>query len=429
MPKAPRRRLPAWARVDGRPLLLPALLLWVIALLLADVGHWAGADVLEYRAYAQAALHAPFLHHLPEEYPAPALAIFVLPLVLPFAYPWVFAGLVGAVLVGLLLSYNAGQPSGFDTEAARRLVIYLAVGAAVILVARYDIWAAACAFLAYRAARRHSWTAAWTWSSVGFLLKLFPAVLWPALLIAEFHRTRRVPKNRILWIMGSAALLIAIPAIFDPPALLSDLHWYLQRPPTIESFASGLSLLLDWHAWHFFYGYGSVNAVSPLVDPMATGIMLLAVAGIIAALWAQAKGRLSFEVSCLLSLTLLVLGMKVVSAQYLIWLMPFWAAYRLRGPWVLACAANTIVFPFSASVANFGYISVHGWAETLTLMFLFRDVMIAAGTIGWLRHVLRSGRAVESELGPDVTVEPVLAPPQGSTRSVGLLGSRAASGT
>lgn len=417
----------AWIRSEGRPLVVPAVLLWVISVLLADVGHWAGADVLEYKAYAQVALHVPFLHHLPKEYPAPALVIFVVPLVFPLAYPWIFAALVGVGLIGLLAAYRVSGVASLDVEAARRLVVYLAVGAAVFLTARYDLFAAACAFLAVRAARRESWTAAWTWSSVGFLLKLFPAVLWPVFLIAEFRKTKRLPKNRMLWIVGSASLLIALPTIFDRPALLNEVHYYLHRPPTVEGFASGLSLLLDWHAWHFFYGYGSVNPASPLVDPMATGITLVAIAGLVATFWAQAKNRINLEVACLLSLTLLVLGMKVLSAQYLLWLMPFWALYQLRGPWVLACVANTAVFVFSTTAKDYGYISPHGWAIVLTLIFLFRDVMIAAGTIGWLRHWLRSDQATQAGVSRDSTAVHSFAASGGLPRDSELVASQAQS--
>lgn len=411
-------------RSDGPPLAVRVLALWVIGVLLADVGHWASTDVLEYKLYAQAVFHAPFLHHLPKEYPAPALVIFVLPLVLPFAYSWVFAVLVGVALIGLLASYKDDDGRGLDQEVARRLVVYLAVGAVVVLTARYDLFAAACAFLAFRAARRERWTAAWTWSSIGFLLKLFPAVLWPVFLIAEFRKTRRLPKSRILWILGSGALLIAIPAIFDPPAILNEVHYYLHRPPTLESLASGLSLLLDWHAWHFFYSFGSASSASPILDPMATGITLLAIAGVVATLWAQAKDRISLEVACLLSLTLLVLGAKVLSAQYLIWLMPFWALYRMRGPWVLACVANTLVFVFATSAKDWHYVSSRGWATVLALMFLFRDVMIAAGTIGWLRQQLRSGRSVPREASSDSMVDFALAAEAGNTRGPELLTSR-----
>lgn len=412
-------------RLQGRPLLIPALLLWVISVLLADVGHWAGADVLEYKAYALSAFHDPILHHLPKEYPAPALALFVLPLVLPFAYQWVFAVLVGLAMIGLLVSYKADELHNLDLKAIRRLIVYLTVGAAVVLTSRYDLFAAACAFLAFRAAKRESWTAAWTWSSVGFLLKLFPAVLWPVFLIAEFRKTGRIPKNRLFWIVGSGALLIGVPAIFDPSALLSEVHYYFHRPPTVEGFASGLSLLVDWHAWHFFYGYGSVNPASPLVGPLATGISLAAVAGILATFWAQAKNRINLEVACLLSLTLLVLGMKVVSAQYLLWLMPFWALYRLRGPWVLACVANTAVFAFSTTAKDYGYISPHGWATILTLIFLFRDVMIAAGTVGWLRHWLRSDQATLTESSRDSTAVAAFAALGGDARDSELVASQA----
>ena len=133
----------------------------------------------------------------PLEYPAPALVVFMLPLLLGFSYPWAFAVVAGIVLVLLVTSYQTSGVEGMDTEAARRLIVYLAVGAVILVTGRYDIFAVAAAFWSVRAARQDRWSAAWTWSCIGFVIKLFPAIFWPAL------PDRRVASQRAA--TGSAA--------------------------------------------------------------------------------------------------------------------------------------------------------------------------------------------------------------------------------
>ena len=87
-----------------------------------------------------------------------------------------------------------------------------------------------------------------------------------------------------------------------------------------------------------------------------------------------------------------MLGVKVLSAQYLIWLMPLWALYRLRVSWLLASAANLVVFPYVASATESRIPPRPTFAVGLTLTFFARDVLIAVGTVVWLRHVYERGR-------------------------------------
>src|SRR5579864_5324596 len=163
-----------WRVEQYRPVVAPALVLWVMAAVVT-VTLLKRGDVKEYMQYAHGALHAPLFHRLPNEYPAPALAVFLLPLLVPIPYPWAFALLAGVALVVLVTSYEGSGIPGWDVRSAGRLIIYLALGTVMVLAGRYDVFATAAAFLAVRAARGERWAAAWTWSSIGFALKLFPA--------------------------------------------------------------------------------------------------------------------------------------------------------------------------------------------------------------------------------------------------------------
>ena len=366
-------------------MILPALVLWLLATIVS-CGFLHPFDVAEYERYAHAALRAPVFHRFPLEYPAPALAVFLLPFLLPFSYPWALAVFAGIVFLLLVTSYESSGVPGMDAEAARRLIVYVAVGATFLLTGRYDIFAVAAAFWSVRAAAQGRWSAAWTWSCVGFLLKLFPAVFWPTLLIAEWRHHGRLPVRRIVWMVASVVILVAVPAVLNHHAPLNALHYYLRRPAEIGSVAAGLSLLADWHS-PVIVSFHSLNLVNGASHPIAVVIEVLAVLGCLWVWRAQLKGRLPLEAVFLATLTLVVLGGKVLSAQYLVWLMPLWALYRIRPLWLLAALANIVVFPYEVSAQSVTLLPTHVFNVTLTLMFLTRDVLIAWGTYSWFRSV------------------------------------------
>jgi hypothetical protein len=97
------------------------------------------------------------------------------------------------------------------------------------------------------------------------------------------------------------------------------------------------------------------------------------------------------EAVFLATLSLVVLGGKVLSAQYLMWLMPLWALYRMKPVWLLAALANVVVFPYEVSAQSVTLLPTHVFDVTLTLMFLTRDLLIAWGTWTWLRSVYVRG--------------------------------------
>jgi glycosyl transferase family 87 len=373
-------------RRQWRPVIVPALLLWVVGTVVSCV-YLHPFDVTEYSLYAHAALRAPLLHRFPLEYPATALAVFLLPLLLPFSYPWAFAVIAGIVLILLVTSYEGSGVAGMDMEAARRLIVYLAVGASILITGRYDIFAAAAVFWSMRAVRQGRWSAAWTWSCLGFLIKLSPAIFWPALFIAEWRRSGRIPFRRLLWMAVSVVLLAGVPALLNHGAALNALHYYTHRPDEMEGVPAGLSLLLDWQHTVVVQSFGSVNVVNAFTTPTAIVVEALAALGCVWVWCLQWRGRLPIEAVLLTTLTLAVLGSKVGSAQYLIWLMPFWALYPIRPQWLFACVANIVAFPYGAG-GGLGVVPTHAFTDSLTLILLTRNVLIAWGTWSWLRSVL-----------------------------------------
>lgn len=368
-------------------LVAPGLLLWFLSAFVTCALQVGTTDIAEYHRYALAALHAP-LHSYPHEYPAPALAVFMVPLLFPVAYPWAFAVLTGAVLIALLASFASADGLPFDVKAAKRFLAYFTVGGIMVFTARYDIFAVAAAFWGLRAARQGRWSAAWTWSTIGAALKLFPAVFWPAFLIAEMKVTGRFPLRRLIWVAGAVVLVVGLPALFDPAAVMNVAHYYTHRPTEIGSLASGISMIVAPSSYKVVVSYQSMNNLSPVAGSLSLGISVAAAAGCIAAWRAQVRDRIPLEAVCLATLTLLVLGMKVLSVQYLFWMMPFWALYSYRASWLVASFANTVIYPFSIFNAHYLFLPVHGYQVSLGLIYFARDFLVLGGTALWLRSYL-----------------------------------------
>jgi Glycosyltransferase family 87 len=386
-------------RAQWRPVVVPTVALAVLGTVVS-CGFLHPFDVAEYDVYAHAALRAPLFHRLPLEYPAPALIVFLAPVLLHFSYPWAFALVAGIVLVVLVTSYESSGMAGMDIEAARRLIVYLAVGAVILVTGRYDIFAVAAAFWSVRAARQQRWSAAWTWSSIGFVIKLFPAVFWPALLIAEWRARGRLPVRRLAWMAGSLVVVAGLPALFNHEATLNALHYYLRRPTETGSIPAGLSFLVDWHGSHLVNTFHSINIENAVVAPISVVVEGAAVVGCLWVWWAQRRDRIPFEAACLATLTLAVLGSKVLSAQYVIWLMPLWALYAFRSRWLLAALTNIAVFPYAVSRQGFGLVPTHAFEGSLCLIFLARDLLIAWGTWAWLRSVMVDRPSVPAVVAP-----------------------------
>ena len=217
-------------------------------------------DLALYEHYANAALASPLFHSLPREYPAPATALFLAPLALPFPYTLGFALLAAAGAVVLVLSSDGRSAyPGWS----RRACIYLLVGTAAVVFARYDVFPALAALLAVEAARREQWGRAWAWAVVGGLLKLFPFLLLPGFLIAERVQTGKWPLRRLWIACVPAALLTFAQLATAPTSLLNSFTYQLHRGFELSSLQGSIAFLLDPMHARWVTGFGSIEPRRP----------------------------------------------------------------------------------------------------------------------------------------------------------------------
>lgn len=378
---------------------LLAALLWIgsLAMSMAIRPH----DLAVYHAEAVLAIHGRWHTLLARSYPVGAVAVFVLVAMVPLPFAWAF-GLACGIALAVLCGLCRRVPERL--QWGRRTMAYLAAGSLALVVGRYDIFAAVCTFGAVESARRGRFAAAWRWSTAGFLLKLFPAVLWPAFVVAQWRAEGRVRLAQLLCpVLGVVAW--AVPAAVGAHGQL--LHVAVARCPgrplEVGSLAAGLSIVLHPTTVAWAQRCSSQSVVAGASRGMADALMVGAglVAGV--TLVVLAWGRLRVEQAALVLLTALLLASTIFSAQYLMWVIPLWAYNRVRWQWLAAAIITTVSFPFGYAELQrlpSGALTAPGRFPielAIGVAFLLRDLLLLWGTAAWLAAAWRAPRPLSRQ--------------------------------
>jgi uncharacterized membrane protein len=213
------------------------------------------------------------------------------------------------------------------------------------------------------------------------LLKLYPAfllALWCGMLVLQKPKPEWKKALRLMVSCVITAAIISAPFLWlVPKEFIHALFLYGNRPFEIESIPGAL-IVLKGGKEAIFGSFGSFNAQSPAFLLSAWGLLLpLCVIGILSKASTQSDlqdnwvSRASAWTLCLLLIILLTA--KVLSPQYLIWLLP-WAALssdRSLRRWILAAAAITQIFyPFL-----FDFFSEQG-NRWIALMVVLRNTAL-----------------------------------------------------
>ena len=353
-------------------------------------------DVAEYYSYALNFWTGhPIFTALPTEYPPLAILPFSFTLLPPLSdYQSVFSWwAAAAVIVGYL-----GFLRFSDRRRALAYFVYLVIGSAGTLVARFDIFPALVTLAALWALQRRHYAGAYLLLAVGVLLKLYPIFLLPLPLIAQWqalHATARVvglveapagaladgrrrrawsPRQIVGWLRATlrspatwrvaegavifcaaVGLGFALAFILNPSGALTEFTYASARPLQVESTPATflwLGTLFGIPA-HPDFSFVSLNFVGPLdvvLKPLST---LALAAGCVWVYWRFARGRLTLAQAFLAVLSVVVVANKIFSPQYLIWLTPFVAeVFGFDALWLLICGLTTLIFPYLYGVRN-----------------------------------------------------------------------------
>jgi hypothetical protein len=289
--------------------------------------HPAISDVGVFHIYGVSMLnnHVPY-RDFPVEYPPGSLSAFYLPLMIGGNYVSTFSWLMAACGVGCIVLVALSSPSWWALP-------FLAVSPLLLGTLgsmHYDFYPALFVVGAVVALMRDRHRLGWGALGAAFAIKLFPIALVP---LAGIWTLRRRGRKALAWGVGVFAAVVAVlfvPFVAASPRGVWDSVWgELSRPLQIETLAGvfvrtfGHPAIDETHGSLNLVGYGVVAAVS-------TAALALVLIG----LWAAfARGPAEpdrfarYAAACVCACV--ILG-KVLSPQYLVWLVPLVPLVRGR---------------------------------------------------------------------------------------------------
>jgi uncharacterized membrane protein len=306
---------------------------------------WGELQIVDWPGYrddAQAILDHGLVPYrdFPVEYPPLSLPVFLLPAA--FAnYASAFAALIAACGVAMTVAVAA-----IDKRAA----FYAALAPVLVgslVLSRFDLWPVLLVVVALFALVEGDDAVGWGFLGAAVAAKLWPLVIVPIALVWSLRRGHRRAPFVGLAIAAAAFLPFAVVA---PHGLWASVHGQADRPLQIESL--GASLLTVFSHPHVITTHGSQNLAGhglfAAVFALAQ-VLALAVSWLVFARGPATPNRLL--TSSAAAVCAFVAFGKVLSPQYLLWLIPLvplaGGARRLPALLVLttACVLTQIWFP------------------------------------------------------------------------------------
>jgi hypothetical protein len=350
------------ARTPDLPRTALAVLLFLVSWGVIHVGFYEREQIVDtpvYQSYGEAmeAGQVPY-RDFAVEYPPGALPVFLAPALADSDFRVVFEWLMALCGCGVVVAVAlAGRRLGFGFGTLAFVALSpLAIGS--VILTRFDLWPAMLASFALAALVHDRYRLGHGLLGAAIAAKLYPVVLLP-LTVAYVWR-RRGRREGIV----CAALAIGVPllaylpfAVLAPEGVLRSVGRQLSRPLQIESLGSAVAL-----AAHDLFGssvevgssHGSQNLVGTFPDVLAVALSIAQV-GVLAWLWLRfARSRelpspLELAVNAAAALTAFVALGKVLSPQFLIWLVPVVVLARRASANAMLAAALVLTqlwFPF-----------------------------------------------------------------------------------
>jgi hypothetical protein len=355
--------------------------------------HHPVKDTPLYQRYGHQIVHGEVPYRdVKLEYPPAALPFFAIPAIgdpspeaFEHRFEWmmlVCGGAMVALMAAVLASLGAG-PARLAAALGFAGIAPLLVGP--VILTRFDLWPAALSAGAVACLVTGRIRLGHAVLALGFAAKLYPALLLPLALALVWKRRGRREALVCAGVFAAVALACFLPFfVLSPGGVVHSVFEQGSRPLQIESLGAAVLLAL-----HHLFGlgetmvssHGSQNLGGSLAGALAVIQSLLQAAAVVATWVWFARGEPGRErfvrAAAIVVLAYVALG-KVLSPQYMIWLIPLVPLVRgRRGLWAsgllaLACVLTQTWFPYRYWVFALHFDPVASWTV------LVRDLVLVA---------------------------------------------------
>jgi hypothetical protein len=232
---------------------------------------------------------------------------------------------------------------------------------------RYDLAPTTLAFAAVLAWKNGQAVRGGVLAGSGALLKLFPALVAAPAIVHDFARKQGRPLRGALALVLTGALGLAVWNAMPGSGLAHFVAYHGGRGIELGSLWAGLSMVLAKCAGlaiECSYDHASYSIVTSWSTALAAATLPFQTAAVALLAWRfhRTGGRDLMRYAAATLLAFILFG-KVLSPQYLVWLMPFLAVLEDRrlARWLFLAAAllTTAVFPvFWSAIAGFDSVAV-----------------------------------------------------------------------
>ena len=351
------------------------------------------------------------------EYPPLSLIFFVIPRIFfsdSFGYNIGYVIMIFVItIIGLHLMRRTAESLNMNPVWAMTIYSVLIALLLEYVADRYDIIPAVMTLASFYFFINKKMPVAFIILALAMMTKLYPAILLPIyLIIYMVERDWKGFATGTVWFLIGAAV-VALPCLLiEPDLIMGFMGYHSVRPLEIDSFAATLiypfslfGLTDVWIQASTDAGsYGSDNLRGPLCDavaPWLTPIMMVLI--VLFILWyGNVRYRLEkvderafvLSAAIFISLMIFILVGKVLSSQYIIWVVPFLALSLLlmkdhKLKWrIFWLSVATVVL----TQINFAYTYlVTGGGESISslsiIMILVRNLMLLAITLLLLKEI------------------------------------------
>jgi len=348
---------------------------------LFDNARYGDAELYGHYAHRMASGEWPYRDFF-DEYPVLAQPLFYVVKLLPgsfiSSFRWTMA-VCGAAAVVLMVFAMRGPLYRVVVAAAVAGFSPLLVGP--VFLNTYDLFPALLTIAAVLALLRRRERTGYVLIALAVAAKVYPIVLLPIALVGTWERGGRDAVRRAgLWVAG-VLVLVHLPFAVAGPGGLRFSYWVqVKRGLESESLGGGILLVLDRLGVYSVTlrdkAPGSRDAVGALPDSLAALSSLAILAAVAGVTLLYLRGRRDLLVGAAAAVTAFVAFNKVLSPQYMAWLMPLVPAAGVVEAGVLAVAFALTHAEFNRFSQPHG--SVEHWGQVLSWWILARDLVLLA---------------------------------------------------